>query len=175
MSTDSIKAVFKNTVGPLVRDNHTSMGLVIDVLLETTISYSIRWLVGEKMGFWEIFTTVLLATPLIGLGSIGTVKLVDDQGKNIVKTSMSVRFLLGLQTVPSIWASEYILGSLKNGFYVPRFQIWPILTTIIARTLSRVIIMTLFINEAPGHTYWNEYMNFQHKQIAEGYFASETR
>ena len=170
---DSVTSVFKNTVAPLVRDNHVTMGLVLDVFLESVISWTIRYVVGEKMGFWEIFTTVLMATPLIGLGSIGTVKLTDEQGNNITKTSVSVRFLLGLQTVPSIWVSQYIYGTTRNGFYMPKFQIWPILTTVISRTLSRVIIMTLFINKFPGSTYWEKYMDFQHRQIEQGFFAKK--
>ena len=169
--TDSVKNVFKNIVAPLVRDNHTTFGLFIDVTLESIISWTIRYLVGEKMGFFEIFTTVFLATPLIGFGGMAEVSTKDKQGKEVGDTSYAVRFLLGLQTVPSIFMAQYIQGTVSQGFYMPKFRIWPILTTIISRTLSRVIIMTLMLNDAPGHTYWKTYMDFQDKQIKESFFA----
>ena len=167
--TTSVTNVFKNMVAPVSRSSNNLAGFTIDVLLETTISWGIRWLLGAQHGFFKIMVTVALAAPLVGAGSFIPVNA-TEAAKNLADTKYSYRFMLGLQSVPSIFLSQYIVGTAANGgFYNPGFDIWHILITIVARTLSRVII--LFFNEqgVPGMGKWAEYIEFQKRQISTKY------
>ena len=167
--TTSVGNVLKNLVAPVSRNSNTLAGFSIDVLLETTISWALRWMLGARHGFFKILVTVALAAPLIGAGSFIPVNQTEDR-KRLEDTKYTYRFMLGLQSVPSIFLSQYIVGTAANGgFYNPGFDIWHILITIVARTLSRVII--LFLNEQglPGMGKWAEYIQLQKKQISTPY------
>ena len=169
----SVANVFKNMVAPLSRSSNNMAGFTLDVLLETTISWGIRWLFGAYHGFFKILVTVALAGPLIGVGSImpgmGSFANTEAQ-KPLSKTNYKYRFMLGLQSVPSIFLAQYVVGTAANGgFYNPGFDIWHILITIVARTLSRVIILFLNEQELPGMAKWAEYQAFQQRQIGLKY------
>jgi hypothetical protein len=164
----SIGNVFKNMVAPVSRNSTVLAGFSIDVLLETTISWVLRWLVGARHGFFKILFTVALAAPLIGVGSFipATIK----SGKNLKTSGYGFRFMLGLQSVPSIFLSQYIVGTAQNaGFYNPGFDIWHILITIFARTISRVIILLLNEYGMWGMGKWEQYVELQQRQIRTKY------
>jgi hypothetical protein len=157
--TDAVTNVFKNLVAPISRNSDVAMGFTLDVALETLISWTIRY-----------FISVILAAPLIGVGSIMTVKA---EGA-IANMEWSTRFLLGLQSCPSIFASQYIVGTFNAGkFYLPQIRIWDALTTIVARTMSRVIILYAAEKEMWGMDKWKKYMTLQQEQLKAGVFAKK--
>ena len=167
--TTSVGNVFKNMVAPVSRSSNNLAGFSIDVLLETTISWGIRWLLGAQHGFFKIMVTVALAAPLVGAGSFIPVNA-TEAGKNLAATKYSYRFMLGLQSVPSIFLSQYIVGTAANGgFYNPGFDIWHILITIFARTISRVIILLLNEYGMWGMGKWEQYVELQQRQIRTKY------
>jgi len=162
---DSIKSVSKNAIAPLYRDTNTAVGFGIDTFLEALISWVIRYLIGDRIPFMTLFATVALSSPMIGLGSM------IDKGKG-ADTDMSVKFLDGIRTVPSLFVAQYILGTVNRGFYTPSISIWHVLITTVARTLSRVIIS--FANDKgflPGKDQWEAYMGLQSDQLKGGTFA----
>ena len=171
--TDAITNVFKNTFAPLTRSQAVATGFTIDVVLEAAISYGIRMLIGVKRPFWELITEIALAGPLMSVGAFYEVKLKDKQGKDIIENN-SVRFMLGLQTVPALFMAQYVLGTIQKGFYTPKFGVWPILITIVARSMSRVIIMYMADKKFAGMESWAAYFNFQSEQLARGRFRKET-
>ena len=172
--TTSITNVFKNLVAPISRDSKTAMGFGLDVFLETLISWTIRYLIGLQHGFFEILTTVILAAPLIGIGSFMESPSVEmKKASKTLKTSeWSTRFLMGLQTCPSILVSQYVVGTFQHGnIYMPKFRIWDFLVTIMARTVSRVIILYANEKEWYGMKNWALYQALQEEQLAGGTFA----
>ena len=169
--TTSVTNVFKNLAAPVSRSSDVAMGFGIDVVLESAISWGIRYLAGARVGFFEIVVTVVLAAPLIGVGSFMTV---DNEKGNLKESTYKYRFMSGLQTVPSIFLSQYIVGTYQTGkFYIPKLDLMHIVITTVARTLSRVII--LFANEKEwwGMDKWRQYQGLQEEQIAGGTFAKE--
>ena len=168
--TDAVTNVFKNLVAPISRNSDVAMGFTLDVALETLISWTIRYFIGLQHGLFEIAISVILAAPLIGVGSIMTVKA---EGA-IANMEWSTRFLLGLQSCPSIFASQYIVGTFNAGkFYLPQIRIWDALVTIVARTMSRVIILYAAEKEMWGMDKWKKYMTLQQEQLKAGVFAKK--
>ena len=174
--TTSVTNVFKNLVAPISRNSNTAMGFGLDVILETSISWVIRYLIGLQHGFFEILITVTLAAPLIGVGSFMTdpqIKMKQDS-KTLKTSEWSTRFLIGLQTCPSILLSQYVVGCFQKGnLYMPQFRIWDFLVTIMARTLSRVIILYANEKDWAGMKYWREYAKLQTDQIEGGTFSKD--
>ena len=169
--TTSVTNVFKNLAAPVSRNSDVAMGFGIDVLLESAISWGIRYLLGARHGFFEILVTVALAAPLIGTGSFMTVEF---EGKSLAESTYKARFMMGLQTVPSIFLSQYVVGTFQTGtFYVPKLDVMHLVITTVARTVSRVII--LFANEKDvwGMDKWRAYADLQKEQLAGGTFASK--
>ena len=174
--TTSFTNVFKNLVAPITRNSNTAMGFGIDVVLETLISWAIRYLIGLQHGFFEILITVTLAAPLIGIGSFmedPQLQMIKDN-KTLQTSEWSTRFLIGLQTCPSILLSQYVVGTFQKGnLYLPKFRIWDFLVTIMARTMSRVIILYANEKDWAGMKYWREYQQLQRDQIAGGTFSKD--
>ena len=163
---DTVKSIAKNTVAPLGRNTNTAIGFSIDTFLEATISWLIRYLIGDRVPFFSLMVTVALSAPLIGLGSVMGTKFTGAD------TDMSVKFLKGLQTVPSLFVAQYVLGTVNRGFYAPSISIWHVLITTIARTMSRVIIS--YANDKgflPGKAQWEEYIGLQSDQLNGGTFS----
>ena len=165
---DSVKNVFKNTVTPITRSQDSAIGFTIDTLLETTITWTMRYFLGMRVGFLNLLFTVILAAPLVSAGSF--IKI-DMSGSGALQT-WYVRFLLGIQTVPSYFLAQYVMGTVQNGFYVPKFRIMDILVTVISRTLSRVIIMVAMDQNVPGAAKWTAFFETQLKQLKEGNLAA---
>ena len=165
--TSAITNVFKNAFAPVTRSQAVATGFAIDVLLESLISWGIRMMIGVKRPLWELVTEIALAGPLMSAGAFYQVKTTDKDGSSTLENN-SVRFMLGLQTVPALFMAQYILGTIQKGFYTPKFQIWPILITIVARSMSRVVIMYLVKQKFTGYKNWTEYFVFQQKQLVEG-------
>ena len=170
--TSAITNVFKNAFAPLTRSQEVATGFAIDVVLEALISYGIRMLIGVKRPFWELITEITIAGPLMSVGAFYEVKTEDDEGSSTLENN-SVRFMLGLQTVPALFMAQYVLGTIQKGIYTPKFQIYPILITIVARSMSRVIIMYMVKQKMTGYVSWVTYFEFQQKQLAEGRFAKK--
>ena len=169
--TTSVTNVFKNLAAPVSRSSDVAIGFGIDVVLESAISWTIRYFVGARHGFLEILATVALAAPLIGVGSFMDV---DLKGKSLADSEYKERFLMGLQSVPSLFLSQYIVGTYQTGrFYVPKLDLMHLVITTVARTLSRVII--LFANEKDwfGMDKWRQYIQLQSEQIAAGTFSKK--
>ena len=161
----NITNVTKNVFAPLTRSSKTASGFAIDLFLETLITWGIRYMLNMRVPISELVVTLGLAAPLMGFGSF------MDAGKGV---DMSVKFMQGIQTVPSLFLSQYIVGTMTKGLYVPKLGIWSILITIISRTMSRVIIAYMQEKKWLGETiqkYWLAYTTFQKKQIAQGLFA----
>jgi len=161
---DSIKNVFKNSVAPITRSQDSAVGFAIDTVLESALTWILRYFLGMKVSFLRLISTVVLAAPLVSAGA--WIK-VDLSASKAIHT-WSVRFLLGLQTVPAYFLSQYIIGTTQHGFYVPKFRIMDILVTTIARVLSRVLIMTIMDQDVPGAAKWYKFLDTQLKQTKEG-------
>jgi len=161
---DSVKNVFKNTLAPITRSQNSAVGFALDTLLETVITWVIRYALSMKVSFFRLLSTVMLAAPLISAG--GFVKM--ELRKEGAIHTWQVRFLLGLQSVPAYFLAQYIVGTTQNGFYVPKFKIFDILITIISRVLSRVVIMVAMSNDLPGSKKWFEYLDYQTRALRGG-------
>ena len=164
---ESVKNVLKNSVAPISRSMDTATGFLMDVVLEVTFTWVLRYFIGMKVSLMELFFTTVLAAPLISTGSF------ISSGQEGAQ-AWSTRFLIGLQGVPSYFVAQYIIQTSQKGFYFPKLNIWSMLITTIARLGSRVAIMALVDNvNLPGKAKWNEYHTFTRTAVQASRFASE--
>jgi len=162
---EPVKNVLKNSVAPIYRSMETATGFTMDVALEVTITWVLRYFIGMKVTLWELFFTSLLAAPLISAGAMITLGTGSAQ-------AWPTRFLSGLQSVPAYFLAQYIIGTSSKGFYVPKINIWNVLITIIARVSSKVIIQVLMDKvNVPGKSSWNEFDTFTQRAVKAGRFA----
>ena len=162
---DAVKNVFKNTLAPITRSQDSAVGFALDTLVETALTWLLRYFLNMKVSFFRLLSTVAIAAPLIAAG--GFVKM-ELRTEGAIHT-WPVRFLLGLQSVPAYFLAQYIVGTTQNGFYVPKFKIMDILISIVSRVLSRVVIMVIMKNDSvPGRKQWWAYLDYQTRALRNG-------
>jgi len=162
---EPVKNVLKNSVAPIYRSMDVATGFTMDLVLEVSITWVLRFFIGLKVSVWELFFTTLLAAPLISAGAMITLGTGSA-------TAWPTRFLSALQSVPSYFLAQYIIQTSSKGFYVPKISIWNILITIIARVSSKVIIQVLMDNvNVPGKSSWNDFDTFTKRAVKDGRFA----
>ena len=166
---ENVTSVFKNAFAPITRSSNTATGFGIDLFLETVITWLIRYMLNMRVPFSELIVTIGLAAPLMGIGSF------KSQGEG-QETDMSVKFLQGVQTVPSLFLSQYIVGTMSKGLYVPKLGIWSVLITMMSRIMSRVVISYIQEKKWLGETIqdsWLAYTTFQKIQMKGGLFGEK--
>lgn len=139
--TDSVQNVFFNAILPYdIRRQQLVVGCAQLVAIEVVVAKLIRKILGMgNRGVLELAAVHAVSLPFLGgvggffapNGGLGGEKFTDS-------------LWAGVQAVPAVFLSQYIINTGASGFHVPKISFKDVLVTAASKAVSRPLIVLAY-------------------------------